>query len=207
MRKVILLYFILMTLSCKPKSREAVNPSTAKIPEKKEVLEDSARFEEWLRKNHEEDLKKLTDTNRVVFRLNWSRSFDPEIILRVQNFPIYTKITDSLYHVEQYAISKVYLDEINDYSSSALPYLYEQRNTKISLKDLERLKSLANQLKIWEENSDRKEVIDGSNWELEIYMNGKYHRVSSNTVNPAIKSIGQEMMRLAKLKISQEEIY
>ncbi|MBK0404796.1 hypothetical protein I5M27_17525 [Adhaeribacter sp. BT258] len=206
MNKGLLLFLILLAVSCQPKVSEKGNPIN-KTPKDGNVLESSKRFEEWLRTSHEEDLRKIADTNRVVFRLNWSRAFHPEVILRVENFPIYTKITDSLYHVEQYAISKVYLDELNDYSSSALPFLYEQRNTKISLEEVESLKALANQLKIWEVKSDIKEILDGSVWELEIYMNGKYHQVSSNSVNPAIKRIGQEMMALAKLKLPKDEIY
>jgi hypothetical protein len=109
--------------------------------------------------------------------------------------------------MEQYAVSKVYLDDVNDYGSSKRPYLFEQRNHKVSAVELERLKSLADELNIWKEKSDRIEVIDGSMWELEIYMNGKYHLVTSNSVNPIIKRIGQEMMSLAKLNLPKEEIY
>ena len=109
--------------------------------------------------------------------------------------------------MEQYAISKVYLEGVNDNSSSERPYLFEQKNTKVTNEEMERLKSLAKELKIWEVESDREEIIDGSNWVLEIYMNGKYHQVSSNSVNPVIKRIGQEMMTLARLEIPKEEIY
>lgn len=73
--------------------------------------------------------------------------------------------------------------------------------------DFEKLKDLANQLDIWKVKSDTIPQLDGSNWELEIYMHGRYQLVSSNSVNPAIKKIGLEMIKLSCLKLKEKEVY
>ncbi|QHL88643.1 hypothetical protein GU926_14885 [Nibribacter ruber] len=206
MKKLLVMLSILLAIGCKNEPKEAVGPPIGQSPTSENgTSKDVLPPEEWLRKHYEENLREVSDTGRVVFRLNWRRAHHPGILLRVENFPIY--IEDTLFHVEQYAVSKVYLDDVNDYASSERPYLFEQRNYKISAEELERLKALANELNIWEEKSDREEIIDGSNWELEILMNGKYHLVTSNSVNPAIKRIGKEMMALARLNLPKEEIY
>lgn len=204
-RLLIPLIAILLMIGCKPKATETENSTAVDLAEREEFFQDSVSREQWLSKNYEESIVQISDTNRVVFRLNWWRAFHPYVIIRIENFP--QQVQDSLY-VEQYAVSKVYRDELNDYSSLApRPYLFEQKNCKVSNAELEGLIALANKVNIWNVKSDKVIQTDGSNWELEIYMKGKYHLVSSNSVSPAIKEIGQEMIELSCLKLKKEEIY
>jgi len=162
---------------------------------------------DWLKKNYEENIEEISDTNRIIIRLNWYRSFHPFTIIRIENFPeILGDSTRQIIHADQFIISKVYRDDVNNYESSR-PFLFEQHNTKISDEELRRLMDVINKNDFWNQKSDLILQTDGSNWELEMYIKGKYHMVSSNKVNPLIKNIGLEMIKLSGLKLKQEEIY
>lgn len=171
--------------------------------------QDDQKRTNWLIKNCEESYEKITDKERVAIRFSWWRAFDGFIIIRVENIPTRVFNADSSYskvlsrHV---AIYKTFYDDLNDYKGSR-PYLFDQRVTEIKQEQFDNLLDLINRLDLLSKNSKKIVTTDGSNWNIEVYKNGQYHRYDTNDPDDATKTVGIEMIKLSGLKVDKDKIY
>lgn len=171
--------------------------------------QDDQKRADWLIKNYEESYEKITDKERVAIRFSWWRAFDGFTVIRVENIPTRVFNADSSYskvlsrHV---AVYKTYHDDLNDYKGLR-PYLFDQRVTEINQEQFDNLLALINRLDVLTKDSKRIVTPDGSNWDIEIFKNGQYHRYHTNDPDDETKTLGIELIKLSGLKVDKDKIY
>lgn len=170
-------------------------------------------------RNNEEDLRKLTDTARVILRFSWWRAFHPAVNARVENRP---QIRDSsgvrrLYQ-EWFALCKENIQRLNDHcpveidgkcSGQQLTHLYQQHVVLLPVNQQPKILAELNDAGFWQMDSANFDTphTDGSSWNLEVYYKGKYKSVTTDKQQHPIKKLCLEILKLSEYPIKKEEIY
>lgn len=128
-----------------------------------------------------------------VFRFTYIRSFDPAVVLRIENkddtITIYWKI-------------------VNNENGNKSEMNIERQSKKLSISDWKSLENKLKKINFWNLPTQGEDIIgtDGSQWVLEGKIGKEYH-VVDRWCGGKITSVCKAMIELTDLKIKEKEIY
>jgi hypothetical protein len=170
-------------------------------------------------RNNEEDLRKLTDTARIVLRFSWWRAFHPAVNVRIENRPqIWDSSGTQKLYEEWFALYKENIQRLNDHCpidkdgkcfGKQLNYIYQQHVALLPSNHKPAILAKLDSIGFWKMHSYYPDSpnTDGSNWNLEVYYKGKYKAVTTDKQQHPIKNICLEMLRMSEYKIKKGEVY
>lgn len=185
-------------------------------------LTDCQMHQVFYRRNFEEDYSKIEDTSRVALRFIWWRSFHGLTIVRLENRPTIAFIDGNIRKrkiwQEWFATYKTDIQSLNhDYtiwakdkrSGKIPPFVFQQHVEKLPVNKIPTAVQLLDSIKFWNMKpiDSAPAHTDGSYWTLQVYRNGKYHEVSTDKSDHALKSVCIQLLKLSKHPATPDEIY
>ena len=182
-------------------------------------LSEEQQMQVFFVRNNEEDLRKLTDTSRVVMRFSWWRAFHPAVNVRVENRP---QLRDSSgtykSYAEWFALYKENIQRLSGHcpvekdgkcSGQQLPNLYQQHVVILPANHTPTLLKKLDSIGFWKMKQYYPDLphTDGSSWNLEVYYKGKYNHVTTDRQQHPIKEICLEMLKMSEYKTKKGEVY
>ena len=182
-------------------------------------LSEEQRQQVFYHRNNEEDYQTLQDTSRIALRFFWSRSFDPFVIIRLENRPEYYNSAGlNRRYEEWFAMYKEPIQRLNHdcpvrqndrCSGRVAPYVHQQGVQILPVNQTPALLVALDSVGFWKMKPayPAGPHTDGSNWTLQVYYKGKYKEVTTDLPDHPLKLICLRMIRLSKYPVKKDRIY
>jgi hypothetical protein len=170
-------------------------------------------------RNNEEDLRKLTDTARIVMRFSWWRAFHPAVNVRVENRPqVWDSSGTRRLYEEWFALYKENIQRLNGHCpvekdgkcyGKQLHSIYQQHVVLLPSNQTPKILARLDSIGFWKMNAYYPDAphTDGSSWNLEVYYKGRYKAVTTDRSEHPIKEICLQMLRMSEYKTKKNEVY
>ena len=171
-------------------------------------LTDAQRKQVYLVRNNEESYKTLTDTNRIMLRFYWYRSFHPYVVVRLKNRPeVYDSSGVRKIYTEWFALYKEDISRLNHdcpvriknrCTGKPYPFVHQKHVELLKVNHTPVVLNALDSIGFWEMKPSYEEGphTDGSSWTLEVYYKGKYKQVLTDQEQNPIKGICLKMLEL-----------
>lgn len=182
-------------------------------------LTDTQRKQVYFARNNEENYKTLTDTNRIMLRFYWYRSFHPYVVVRLENRPeVYDANGARKIYAEWFALYKEDISRLNHdcpvrindkCAGKPYPFVHQEHVELLKVNHTPAILSELDSIGFWKMKSlyEAGPHTDGSSWTLEVYYKGKYKQVSTDQERNPIKGICLKMLKLSAYNVKPDEIY
>ena len=177
------------------------------------------RKQVYFARNNEENYKSLTDTNRVMLRFYWYRSFHPYVVVRLENRPeVYDSSGVRKIYTEWFALYKEDIPRLNGdcpvrindkCTGKPYPFVHQEHVELLKVNYTPVILNALDSIGFWKMKPlyEAGPHTDGSNWTLEVYCKGKYKQVSTNQEQNPIKVICLKMLKMSGYSVKPDEIY
>lgn len=152
-------------------------------------------------------LFKKSDTE-TMYRLLWLRSFDEPVCFSIKLFNnewyLRTKMLD-----RQPAFYPTVDDNSILQEADRIAFIVFDQTIKLNESEWEKISHFLMKINFWTINSIVKpdSAMDGSDWVLEGYKEGKYHYIQRDNGMDGLREFAEYLIKLSDLKITKENIY